>query len=119
MFCTKCGAEVADNQAFCTNCGDNLRYQYNMNPNMNPGMNPNININVNAMAQVSPKSRIVAAVLCFFFGCFGVHRFYVGKAGTGFLYLFTAGLFGIGALVDFIMILCGAFKDGSGYPIKN
>lgn len=41
--------------------------------------------------------------------------FLVGKIGTGILYLCTGGLFGIGALVDFIMILCGKFtrKDGS------
>ncbi len=60
------------------------------------------------------KSKVAAALLCFFFGCLGVHRFYVGKVGTGILWLFTGGLFGIGALVDFIMILVGSFKDKSG-----
>lgn len=53
---------------------------------------------------ISPKSRIVALLLCFFFGVFGVHRFYVGKAGTGILYLLTAGGFGIGWLIDMITI---------------
>lgn len=67
---------------------------------------------------VSRKSKGVAAVLCFFFGILGVHRFYVGKAGTGILWLLTGGLLGIGALIDFIVILCGGFKDGSGLPIK-
>ena len=58
-------------------------------------------------------------LLCFFFGCLGVHRFYVGKIGTGILWLITGGWFGIGAFIDFIIILCGGFKDGNGLSIKN
>lgn len=63
-------------------------------------------------------NRWVLAIICFFFGALGIHRFCVGKVGTGILWLFTAGVFGIGALVDFIMILCGAFTDKSGKQIK-
>ncbi len=63
---------------------------------------------------VSPKNRAVAALLCFFFGFLGVHRFYVGKIGTGLLWLFTGGCFGIGALIDFIFIICGSFTDSKG-----
>jgi TM2 domain-containing membrane protein YozV len=36
----------------------------------------------------------------FFFGGLGAHRYYMGKIGTGILYTCTAGLFGIGVLVD-------------------
>ncbi len=67
---------------------------------------------------VSDKSKGTAAVLCFFLGVFGAHRFYVGQVGMGFLYLFTLGLFGIGDIVDFIMILCGSFKDKNGAVLK-
>ncbi len=67
---------------------------------------------------ISTKSKGAAAALCFFLGGLGIHRFYVGKVGTGVLWLFTGGLFGIGAVVDFIMILCSSFKDGSGALLK-
>lgn len=67
---------------------------------------------------VSEKSKGVAAVLCFFLGALGVHRFYVGKVGTGLLWLFTLGFCGVGELVDFIMILCGSFKDKNDLPLK-
>ena len=47
----------------------------------------------------------VSFFLCFFLGFWGIHKFYEGKAGMGILYLFTMGLFGIGWLVDLIVLL--------------
>jgi hypothetical protein len=60
---------------------------------------------------VSDRSRLAAALLCFFVGVLGVHRFYVGKVGTGILQLLTVGGLGIWALVDLILILVGSFRD--------
>ena len=68
---------------------------------------------------VSPKSRLAALLLCFFFGAFGFHRFYVGKVGTGIIWLLTLGNGGIGTLVDFVMIICGSFTDQAGLIVKN
>lgn len=62
--------------------------------------------------------RWILAVVAFFFGMLGIDRFAVGKIGTGLLYLFTGGLLGIGALVDFVMLLCGTFTDANGNRIK-
>ena len=68
---------------------------------------------------MSSKSRTAALLLCLFLGGLGIHRFYAGKVGTGIVWLLTAGCFGIGALVDFIMIICGAFTDKDGNKITN
>ena len=67
---------------------------------------------------VSDKGFVPTVLLCFFLGVLGVHRFYVGKIGTGILQLITFGGLGIWALVDFIIIVTGNFKDASGLPIK-
>ncbi|MBM3331583.1 TM2 domain-containing protein [candidate division WOR-3 bacterium] len=63
---------------------------------------------------VPSKSKITALLLCIFLGGLGVHRFYVGKIGTGIVWLLTGGVFGIGWLVDIIMIAIGKFKDKQG-----
>jgi TM2 domain-containing membrane protein YozV len=49
------------------------------------------------------KDTGVAYLLLVFLGLYGAHRFYVGQTGMGILYLFTAGLCGIGWLVDLFL----------------
>ncbi len=69
--------------------------------------------------QKSDKDFVPAVLLCFFLGTFGVHRFYVGKVGTGLLMLVTFGGMGIWTMVDFIMLVTGSFRDADGLPIKS
>lgn len=62
----------------------------------------------------------VAWMLLTYGGIFGLHRFYLGKIGTGLLYLCTGGLVGAGLLYDLwtmneqVSIANGGWKDGAG-----
>jgi len=63
-------------------------------------------------------SKMILAIICFFLGVIGIHRFMVGKVGTGVLMIITLGGCGIWALIDFIVILTGGFTDKDGNKIK-
>lgn len=85
----------------------------------------------------SQQSKVTLAVVCFFLGGLGIHRFMVGKVGTGIALLLiniiswiTIPFFGFGllglflivtpwVLIDFIVILTGNFKDKDGCKITN
>ena len=67
----------------------------------------------------SEKGFVPTLLLCLLLGVLGIHRFYVGKIGTGILMLITFGGFGIWAFIDLIIIACGSFKDKEGLPVKN
>lgn len=74
-----------------------------------------------------PRSKAAAAVLCFFLGWLGVHRFYTGQAGIGaaqlllnvllFWTLIVPLCVGVWVFVDFILILTGGVKDKYGRPL--
>lgn len=123
MFCSKCGKEIDNEAVICPHCG--VPTQNYQAPQQQPNVvinNSNANVNTNVVGgvgMVSPKSKIVALLLCIFLGEFGIHRFYVGKIGTGIIWLCTMGLFGIGWIVDIIMLIIGSFKDGLGLPLRK
>ena len=66
----------------------------------------------------SDKQKIVAALLCWFLGGLGIHRFYLGYSAIGIIQLLTFGGCGIWALVDLIMILTGGLKDSDGRELS-
>jgi hypothetical protein len=124
MYCSNCGVQIDDRAISCPSCGvptKNYEAQaYRPQTNAQPIVihNSNVNTNTNASgATYLRKSKWVAFFLCLFLGYLGVHRFYVGKTGTGILWLFTGGFFAIGAIIDLIMILIGGFRDIAGQPL--
>ena len=60
------------------------------------------NFNVN---DGSLRNKHIAMILCLCFGWMGAHRYYEGKIATGILYTCTAGLGGLGWIVDFLILL--------------
>lgn len=99
VFCRGCGKEIHDSAPTCPSCGA-VQIQQRGQP-----------------ASPSDKRILPAFLLCFFFGVFGAHRFYVGKIGSAVAQLLTIGGVGIWALVDLIILLCGAFTDAAGNKI--
>ena len=69
------------------------------------------------MTGVSERSRTAALLLLIFLGWLGVHRFYVGKIGTGILFILTLQGLGLWWLIDLILICVGAFSDSDGRKV--
>ncbi|MEI0557885.1 TM2 domain-containing protein [Brachyspira intermedia] len=66
--------------------------------------------------EISDKSWVVTLILAIFLP---VHRFYVGKIGTGILYLITFGGLGIWYIIDIVMIILDKFTDKEGRKLKR
>lgn len=110
-FCKHCGGKIAEKAVICPLCGCQVEEIGNKQNNQQTIVINNTNNNVaNAKAVAGAgygraKNKWVALVLCLFLGFLGGHKFYEGKVGMGILYLFTGGLFGIGVIIDLIVIL--------------
>jgi len=71
------------------------------------------------IVQISPKKRLLTAIICLLLGVFGAHRFYAGRLFTAVLQLLTLGGLGIWMLADFLIIIFGEFSDAQGNKIKR
>ena len=117
-FCKFCGQMIDKDCVICPKCGKQVEEVKGQQPQVvinNTNTNTNSNVNQNAGYRgpmPKPKNKWVALLLCIFLGVFGAHKFYEGKILLGVVYLFTGGLFCIGALVDFIRLL---FKPNPYY----
>lgn len=110
-FCEFCGNKVHIDAVMCPKCGRQLEeLKTEKAENLNPQVainNSNQVVNtIRAGYGTKECDKWIAFLLCLFLGGLGAHKFYEGKIGIGILYLLTAGLFGIGWLIDTIVILC-------------
>ncbi len=108
LFCSECLVEI-DGRLVCR---DDVNKVFKNAQNTVPQ-------NINPIFSIPAKNRWVAFFLCLLLGYIGAHRFYVGKNGTGVVWLLTAGVFGVGCMVDIIMILTGSFTDSNGMPLSE
>ncbi|MCM1236767.1 MAG: TM2 domain-containing protein [Ruminococcus flavefaciens] len=118
-FCKHCGSKIPEDSVVCVKCGRQVE-----SIGQNGGgitINNSANSSASASAQANHSgytrrakeiNKWTALILCIFFGYLGVHKFYEGRTGLGILYLCTLGLFGIGWIVDIIII---AMKENPYY----
>ena len=130
MKCPNCGANIYDDINRCQYCGTYMpvnNQQTRVAPPVQQPAAPVQPVIYNVINTVpdsayqqpirvtaSSKSKWVAFFLCLCLGYLGAHKFYVGKTGTGILYLFTVGLFGIGWVIDLLVIVSGSSTDRWG-----
>ena len=108
-FCKFCGEKIDADCVVCPKCGkqvETLRQDSSQ-----------VIINNNEI-DYPYKNKIIALLLAIFVGGLGIHRFYVGKIGTGIIWLLTAGCLGIGWIIDIVMIAIGSFRDKAGMPLQ-
>lgn len=94
MYCVNCGKKIKDGAKVCPYC-------YRIQAYGPSSSNREEREHSHSVKRPEKKTaNYKMALICFFFGVFGVHKFIEGKIGMGILYLLTFGLFGIGWIID-------------------
>lgn len=106
MYCKYCGGKIPAQAVVCLHCGCQVGETAGPAPAPAPVVINNVNNNNNNVrSDRHMKSKWLAFFLCLFGGYLGLHKFYEGKFLMGILYLFTAGFFTIGWVIDLIILL--------------
>ena len=104
-FCKHCGQQIDQDCIVCPICGKQVE---DLKSSQQPVVINNTNTNtvdVKMENRGKEKNKWVVFVLCLFLGLVGAHKFYEGKILMGVVYIFTAGLFFVGWIIDLIAIL--------------
>ena len=101
VYCVRCGNGMETGDRYCHGCG------WEADRPLPAPAEPTI-------LNPSEHSRLTAFLLCIVLGWVGAHRFYVGKIGTGILWLCTFGIFAVGTIYDAVLIGTGEFRDSDG-----
>lgn len=133
MFCKNCGTEINESAAVCLTCGfakgTGDKFCANCGKELNPGAAICVACGAAVkgtavVAEEDQKSKLVAVLLAFFLGSFGVHDFYLGYTKYGIIKIvltFCTGFGGgIWALIDFARLLAGSLHtDANGVELKK
>lgn len=109
-FCKHCGEVIDADCVVCPKCGKQVEKLAGSDTPIIINNSSSSSSSASASASVSApviggrrKDKWVSLLLCIFTVC--GHKFYEGKIGMGVIYLLTAGLFGIGWIIDIIALL--------------
>jgi TM2 domain-containing membrane protein YozV/DNA-directed RNA polymerase subunit RPC12/RpoP len=111
IYCHSCGSKISKDANFCPRCSAKINLGSSETAS-------SYNTNESYSKSVSDEWLLVLLLACFL-GTFGVHRFYVGKIGTGILMLLTGGGCGIWTIYDIIIITIGQFSNSNGKNISR
>ena len=112
-YCTNCGCEIERGVAVCPFCGTATEEAPDSKANKRGETvydAPNARQDAPTFspppdAGAKKCNKWIAFFLCLFLGELGAHKIYERRYLWGIVYLFTGGLFGIGWIVDLILIL--------------
>ena len=111
IYCSTCGQQIAKVARACPFCGapvyQNLPREVPQQIIINNSNNANtVQAGYGPVpAGLRAKDKWIALLLWFFLGFVGAHKFYEGKILMSIVYILTVGLFGIGWVVDFFVLL--------------
>ncbi len=139
MYCSNCGAAFQPGTFICTKCGVPAGTGNRFCPNCSSPRDVNAVMCVKCGVYFAPpqnfappgvvvKSNLVAAILAFFLGTFGVHNFYLGYTNKAVAQLLItilscgalAVVSQIWAIVEMVQLLTGSINaDANGCPLKK